>query len=511
MAGRTGLRLVATSVGAAAILAADFAPVPYLGPAVGVVVGILKLCDNMQTNKREIVNLGGRCESLLYALKESDSKFPQERMQTIAQESVLLLEGIKDKMVGWSGLPKFKQFVLQGEISDDVRRCHQAIENFITTFQITSQLEIHSWMSSFDEERKKDKEETVHYLQDIKNNTDLIREAVTALPIEVAGMMGYMQTLMGNYEAGDRRHIGLATNLYDIQEKSGQLLPKVELKHGEVRRTSSHPVGGSAAFDIWQGEYLGRAKCAIKVIRGVEVSPKIRERFLREVKIWRVMYQYDQGEYILPFWGACLDDGPYPYMVSPWMEYGESLSFVKKFPYVNRKRIIRRIAEGLQLLHSQNPPIAHGDIKAANILINEKGHPLLADFGLSKASLSSPIMEDLTGMPFTQSRGISESYRWFAPELCSETGILSPSADVFAYAMTVLELMTDTYPFAHIKRTPQVLIEMQRGARPLRPEGTIYVERGLDDKLWNLLTCCWAANPHKRPTIQQVLKELPED
>lgn len=72
------------------------------------------------------------------------------------------------------------------------------------------------------------------------------------------------------------------------------------------------------------------------------------------------------------------------YMVSPWMDYGDAISYVNKYPYVNRKRIIRRIAEGLRLLHMYNPPIAHGDIKGANILIDQKGNPLLADFGLSK-------------------------------------------------------------------------------------------------------------------------------
>lgn len=76
------------------------------------------------------------------------------------------------------------------------------------------------------------------------------------------------------------------------------------------------------------------------------------------------------------------------YMVSPWMEYGDAITYVTKYPYVNRKRIIRRIAEGLRLLHTYEPPIAHGDIKGANIMINDKGDPLLADFGLSKVCSS---------------------------------------------------------------------------------------------------------------------------
>ena len=66
------------------------------------------------------------------------------------------------------------------------------------------------------------------------------------------------------------------------------------------------------------------------------------------------------------------------------MENGDAVSYVNKHPDVNRRRIVRRIAEGLRLLHTYDPPIAHGDIKGANILINDKGDPLLADFGLSK-------------------------------------------------------------------------------------------------------------------------------
>ncbi|KAI5115920.1 hypothetical protein M0805_005351 [Coniferiporia weirii] len=499
---KSSLRVASASVGAAAALAANFAPVPYLGPAVGVTIAILKLCDNVKVNKGEVLSLGSRCEGLLYALKDSGSQSAPDKMHILVETAVQVLNDIKQRMVGWTSVPVYKQFFLQDQIADDIKRCNQAITSFLTSFQITSHLEIHSWTASVDQRLDHNHKEVIEILSDLKYRIDITNEARISKPPVVASVMSNMQNYMGEYNMGDRYHKGLAVNLFGIQESSGQLLPGVELKHGEVRRTSSHPVGGSAAFDIWQGEYLGSAPCAIKVIRGVEVSPKIRDRFLREVKIWRTMYDLDKGEYILPFWGACLDDGPYPYMVSPWMQYGESLSYVRKFPTVDRRRLIRRIAEGLRLLHSQAPPIAHGDIKAANILIDDKGNPLLADFGLSK------IMEEMTGMPFTQSRGISESYRWFAPELCSATGILSPAADVFAYGMTVLELMTDTYPFAHIKRTPQVLIEMQHGVRPIRPVGREYVERGLDDNLWNLLLRCWDADPKKRPTIYEVLESL---
>ena len=189
---------------------------------------------------------------------------------------------------------------------------------------------------------------------------------------------------MSKFEQGDTRHIELGSSLYNIQTSTQTLLPNVDLKHGEVRRVGNHPVGGSPAFGIWEGEYLGREKVAIKVPHNVEVTPKVRQRFLREVGIWRKIWDEDRGRYILPFYGACHDDGPYPYMVSPWMSNGDALSYVKKYPYVDRRMIVgtceicvfgsvahtnhipqvRRIAEGLHLLHNQKPPIAHGDIKA---------------------------------------------------------------------------------------------------------------------------------------------------
>ena len=50
------------------------------------------------------------------------------------------------------------------------------------------------------------------------------------------------------------------------------------------------------------------------------------------------------------------------------------------------------------------------------------------------------MLEDVTGVPFTQSKGVSDSYRWLAPELCIDPGILSMYSDVFAYGMTVVEV-----------------------------------------------------------------------
>lgn len=72
----------------------------------------------------------------------------------------------------------------------------------------------------------------------------------------------------------DRTHNGLQSNLYQLQLKSGNLLPDFNLGRGEVQRIGKFPVSGSAAMDIWEGMYLGGEKVAVKVIRAVNSDEK---------------------------------------------------------------------------------------------------------------------------------------------------------------------------------------------------------------------------------------------
>ncbi|KAF9268622.1 kinase-like protein [Marasmius fiardii PR-910] len=191
-------------------------------------------------------------------------------------------------------------------------------------------------------------------------------------------------------------------------------------------------------------------------------------------------------------------------MVSPWQENGAALSYVRENDEeVNYRQIITGIAEGLKVLHMlMQPPVVHGDIRAENILINSQGDPLISDFGLSK------MMEDMTNTPFTQSNGVANLYRWFAPEIYIRSGSISLSSDIYSFGMTVLELFTHQYPYWKIKHPPEVVLVVARKRPPPQPKEARVIERGLDDDMWKLLIECWDHIPSARPTIEEVLDRL---
>ena len=64
---------------------------------------------------------------------------------------------------------------------------------------------------------------------------------------------------------------------------------------------------------------------------------------------------------------------------------GDLLSFVRKRRKLNEtlaKYLFKQIIEGIGYIHSKN--ILHRDIKLENILLDDKGHIKIADFGVGK-------------------------------------------------------------------------------------------------------------------------------
>ncbi|KAF9259604.1 kinase-like protein, partial [Marasmius fiardii PR-910] len=162
---------------------------------------------------------------------------------------------------------------------------------------------------------------------------------------------------------------------------------------------------------------------------------------------------------------------------------------------------IHEIMAGLEYLHSLSPPIVHADIKGANILVSEDHHCLLADFGLAAVSA-----ETLSMIP-TTSGVIKGSIRWMAPELYAFSDGMSDEKtkddktprDIYAFACTVLEIMTGKPPFFNLIDAAVIYQVSVRRLRPKKPS-----EGWCPDHIWNLVEICWDEDPLKRPRARAI-------
>ncbi|GMF65237.1 unnamed protein product [Phytophthora lilii] len=119
-------------------------------------------------------------------------------------------------------------------------------------------------------------------------------------------------------------------------------------------------------------------------------------------------------------------------------------------------RLAIDIIEGLVYLHSLNPPLVHGDLKSANVLLRSNLRAKLTDFGLSRylpsaeydgmespdaANEESTIVSSRYG---SRARGTG---RWIAPELLVSGAQSSMASDVYAFGIVLSEIDTCELPF----------------------------------------------------------------
>jgi serine/threonine protein kinase len=109
-------------------------------------------------------------------------------------------------------------------------------------------------------------------------------------------------------------------------------------------------------------------------------------------------------------------------------------------------------AQGIQYLHSLDPPLIHGDVKAvrigrvvmsqipniiqANLLVDENGQVKVSDFGLIAVSDSFAAATSFSASAY------SGSVRWLAPEHFDYRQKINKDrkTDIYAFSMTLWEV-----------------------------------------------------------------------
>ncbi|KAL0272004.1 UNVERIFIED_CONTAM: hypothetical protein PYX00_005144 [Menopon gallinae] len=92
------------------------------------------------------------------------------------------------------------------------------------------------------------------------------------------------------------------------------------------------------------------------------------------------------NKYLLPYY---MSDGFEPIIATPLMDFnlGQYILHLKTNSMLELKAplIIKEVVAGLYYLHTQKPPIIHGNLKPSNVFIDSAGVIKLAEFGISVA------------------------------------------------------------------------------------------------------------------------------
>ncbi|KAG9042814.1 hypothetical protein FS837_010363 [Tulasnella sp. UAMH 9824] len=229
-------------------------------------------------------------------------------------------------------------------------------------------------------------------------------------------------------------------------------------------------------------------------------------------------------------------------IILAWEENGNVREFLLsgQWDIPERISLIKDTVSGLEYLHTQQPPICHGDLKSPgpnpaivqlNILVNSYYHAIITDFGSARirqsvasemeevrpSTSTQPVADSNTSAGFTSPQakfnpstsdltltGPGFSVRWTAPEVLDD-GMQDLPSDMWAMGWICWEIVTGKLPFEELERETAIIMHTITGKLPAIKEDT---DLSHVLGLCSLMSNCWLLEANKRVTASNFRLEV---
>nr|WMZ41589.1 pelle protein [Altica viridicyanea] len=237
-----------------------------------------------------------------------------------------------------------------------------------------------------------------------------------------------------------------ASDISIVAESVGGLpsIPYEDLQKSTNNWSESTVLGKGGFGKVYKGKW----KCTDVAIKRLDqkLQPEYEtEQIKQSITELHCLNAY-RHDNVLPLYGYSIG-GPHPCLVYQYMIGGSldnrlrTTDPEKVLNWPSRLNIAVGVARGLQFLHTNminGKPLVHGDIKSANILLDQCGQPKIGDFGLAREGPQSQY----TYIKVSRIHGT----RPYLPEEFLRAKKFSTKVDTYSFGVLLFEIATALAP-----------------------------------------------------------------
>ncbi|XP_071721705.1 protein STRUBBELIG-RECEPTOR FAMILY 2-like [Rutidosis leptorrhynchoides] len=221
---------------------------------------------------------------------------------------------------------------------------------------------------------------------------------------------------------------------------SAKVYTVAELQLATNSFSEEHLIGEGSFGPVYKAEFPDGQIMVVKIINLASLSFQEEEQFLDVV--WTASRLRHPN--IVPLVGYSMDHGQHLLVY----EYIRNLSLndvlhngsLEPLSWEIRLNIALDVARALDYMHSKfSAPVAHGNIKASNILLDEVMVPHICDSGIA-------VLRPLTKLKASEIASEDTAFGYVSPEHGQHEAD-NIKSDIYAFGVLLLELLTGRKPF----------------------------------------------------------------